>query len=82
MSLEFIYQKEANLDNENNFTIAISEKNSIEKEEFISGEKYLLPSLERRLKDKDITKWPDYEKINILSEMIDATKKKNHLILI
>ena len=30
--MEFIYQKESNLDKESNFTIEISEKNNVEKE--------------------------------------------------
>ena len=35
--MEFIYQKESNLDKENNFTIEISEKNNVEKVKFIGG---------------------------------------------
>ena len=31
MSPEFIYQKKENLDNENNFTVANSESNNVEK---------------------------------------------------
>ena len=39
MRLEFIYQNEANLDHENNFTIDISEKkNDVEEEKFIGGD--------------------------------------------
>ena len=35
--MEFIYQKESNLDKENNFTTEISEKNNVEKVKFIGG---------------------------------------------
>ena len=38
MSLEFIYQREANSDNENNFTVNASVKNNVEKENFIGGD--------------------------------------------
>ena len=75
MSLVFIYQKDANLGDETSFTIAISEKKSVE-EKIISDKLYLLSSLNFRLKSKDITKQPDYEKIKALSDMINATKKK------
>ena len=50
MSLEFIYQKEVNLDNENNFIVNISEKNKVEKEKFTDGDKYLLLSLDLKIK--------------------------------
>ena len=36
--MEFIYQKESNLDKGNNFKIEISEKNIVEKEKFIGGD--------------------------------------------
>ena len=75
--MEFIYQKESNLDKENNFTIEISEKNNVEKEKFIGRDEYLLSSLDLKLKDEDITKWTDYRKIEALSNLINATKKKN-----
>ena len=55
MSLVFIYQKDANLGDETSFTIAISEKKSVE-ENIISDKLYLLSSLNFRLKSKDITK--------------------------
>ena len=37
-------------------------KNNVEKEKFAGGEKYVLSSLDLRLKSEDITMWPDYEK--------------------
>ena len=76
MSLEFIYQREANLDNESNSTVAISGRNSIEKETFIGDERYLLSSLDLNFKSKAITNWPDCDKIKALSDLINATKKK------
>ena len=55
--MDFIYQKESNLEKENNFTIEISEKkNNVEKEKFIGGDEYLLSGLNLKLKDADITK--------------------------
>ena len=75
--MEFIYQKESNLDKENNFTIEISEKNNVEKEKCVGGDEYLLSSLDLKLKDEDITKCTDYKKIEALSNLFNATKKKN-----
>ena len=75
MSLEFILQKEANLDNESNFTVDISEKSNVEKENFFDGDKYLLSNLERKLKADDITKLKDFSKIKALSGLINKTKK-------
>ena len=37
-------------------------KNNVEKGKFTGGEKYVLSSLDLRLKSEDITMWPDYEK--------------------
>ena len=54
--MEFIYQKESNIDKENNFTIEISGTNNVEKEKFIDGDEYLLSSLDLKLKDEDMTK--------------------------
>ena len=77
MSLEFIYKKGVTLDDENNFTIFIFEKNSVEKQNVFSSERYLPSSLELNLKSEDITKWLNYETIKTLSDLINATKKKN-----
>ena len=76
---EFIYQKESNLDEENNFTIEISgkKKKNVEKEKFIGGNEYLSSRLDLKLKDKDITKWTDYKETEALSNLINATKKKH-----
>ena len=61
--------------------MAISEKNSVEKEKFIGGERYLLSSLNLKLEREDITKWPDYDKIKVLSNLINRTKKNIYRIL-
>ena len=75
-----MYQKESNLDKENNFTIEISEKKTnVEKEKFIGGNEYLLSSLDLKLKYEDITKWTDYKDIEALPNLINVTKKKNLL---
>ena len=49
----------------------------MEKETFVSGNEYLLSSLELKLKEDDITKWKDYKKIHELSNLINDIKKKN-----
>ena len=71
MSLEFIYQREANLDNENSFTVNTSVKNNVEKENFIGGDEYLL----LKLKADNIRKLKDYDKIKALLDLINETKK-------
>ena len=40
----------------------LKKKNNVEKGKFTGGEKYVLSSLDLRLKSEDITMWPDYEK--------------------
>ena len=75
--MEFIYQKESNLEKENNFTIEISEEKNVEKERFIGGNECLLSSLDLKLKEEDITKWTNYKEIETLWNFINATKKKN-----
>ena len=75
-STNFIQQRELNLDEKNNFLIEISEK-QCGKDKFIVGGEYLLLSLDLKLKDEDITKWTDYQKIEALPNLINATKKKN-----
>ena len=52
-------------------------KNNLEKEKFVDGNEYFLSSLDLKLKDEDITKWTDYKEIEALSNLINATKKKN-----
>ena len=54
-----------------------SEKNNEEKEKFIGEDEYLLLSLDLKLKDENITKWTDYQKIEALSNLINVMKKKN-----
>ena len=64
--MEFIYQKESNLEKENNFTIEISEEKNVEKERFIGGNECLLSSLDLKLTEEDITKWTNYKEIETL----------------
>ena len=75
--MDLIYQRDSNLDKENNFMIEISKINNVEKEKFIGGDEYLLLSLDLKLKDEDTTKWRDYKIIEALSNLINTTKKKN-----
>ena len=76
--MDLIYQKKSNLDVENNFTIELSKKKkTAEKEKFNGGDEYHLSSLDLKLKDKDMTKWTEYKRIEALSNLINATKTKN-----
>ena len=40
-------------------SLFLKKKNNVEKEKFTGGEKYVLSSLDLRLKSEDITMWPD-----------------------
>ena len=60
--------------------MAISEKNSVEKEKFIGGERYLLSNLYLKLEREDITKWPGYDKIKVLSNLVNRIKKNIYRI--
>ena len=51
------------------------EQDNAEKEKFVDGNKYLISSQDLKLKDEDITKWSDYDKIET-SKLINETKKK------
>ena len=75
-TMEFIYQKRQIQNEENNFAIEILEQDNAEKEKFVAGNKYLISSQDLKLKDEDITKWSDYDKIETLSKLINETKKK------
>ena len=74
--MDFICQKESNLDEENNFTIETSGNNVVEKEKFIGRDECLLSSLDLKYKDEGITKWTDYKKIEAFSNLMNTTKKK------
>ena len=52
-------------------------KHSVEKEKFIGGDEYILSSLDLKVKDENIIKWTDYKKIEVLSNLVNAKKKKN-----
>ena len=55
--MEFIYQKESNLDNENNFKIEISEKKIMQKmKKLLEEMNIFLLSLDLKLKDEGIVK--------------------------
>ena len=55
----------------------IFEKSNVEKEKLIGGNEYLSSRLDLKLKVEDITKWTDCKKIETLSNLINAVKKKN-----
>ena len=65
------------------------EQDNAEKEKFADGNKYLISCLDLKLKDEDITKWSDYDKIEALSKLINENNnnkkfiklKPNHRIL-
>lgn len=43
---------------------------------FIGGNQYLISSLDLKIKDENITKWPAYYKTETLSKLINKTKKE------
>ena len=75
--MEIIYYKRLNLDANNNFTMNISENNTVKGQILIGGEEYLISGIELRPKTADFTKWKDYEKITVISDRIDLAKRNN-----
>ena len=59
--MDFIHQKESNLDEDITLLLKYLKKGNVEKEKFIDGDEYLLSSLHLKLKNEDIAKWIDYK---------------------
>ena len=57
--------------------IEISEENNVASKKLIGGDEYLSSTLDLQLKEEDITIWTNYKEIEVLSNLIIATKKKN-----
>ena len=67
--MDFLYYKELNLHDENNFTMNIAENNAFESQNFIGGDEYLISGLDLKSKTVvDFTKWRDYDKIKAISD--------------
>lgn len=75
MPLERICQNEANLDDEKISQLTFQKKTMFAEEKFISGDEYSFLSLELKLKSDDITKWEEYDKIKLLSDLFNVTKE-------
>ena len=54
--MEFIYKNEADLNEENNFTINISNDNNINGQHFNAGEEYVISGLELVPQEVDLTR--------------------------
>ena len=74
--MDFIYYKELNLDNENNYTVNIAENNAVESQKYIGGDEYLISGLDLKPKTVlDFTKWKDHDEIKAIFDTINSEKK-------
>ena len=78
-TMEFLYKKEVDLDEENNFTIDISKDNNVDGQRFNAGED-LISGLELLPTEVDLTKWEDFEKMKAISDRINEVKEKKENI--
>ena len=73
---EKIYYNETNLDDEGNFTVDITNDNAVNKKKFLAGEEYLVSVvLIKAVRSNDLTKYSNFDKIKMLSEKINDSKK-------
>ena len=74
---EKIYYNETNLDDEGNFTVDITNDDAVNKKKFLAGEEYLVSVvLIKAVRSNDLTKYINFDKIKMLSEKINDSKKK------
>ena len=74
---EEIYYNKINLDDEGNFEMDITKDNVVDKKSFwLTKNEYLVSGLSvKPVRNNDITKWDDFDKIKTLSEIINDSKK-------
>ena len=73
---EKIYYNETNLDDEGNFTVDITNDDAVNKKNFLAGEEYLVSVvLIKAVRSNDLTKYSNFDKIKMLSEKINDSKK-------
>ena len=73
---EKIYYNETNLDDEGNFTVDITNDDVVNKKKFLAGEEYLVSVvLIKAVRSNDLTKYSNFDKIKMLSEKINDSKK-------
>ena len=73
---EKIYYNETNLDDEGNFTVDITNDDTVNKKKFLAGEEYLVSVvLIKAVRSNDLTKYSNFDKIKMLSEKINDSKK-------
>ena len=73
---EKICYNETNLDDEGNFTVDITNDDTVNKKKFLAGEEYLVSVvLIKAVRSNDLTKYSNFDKIKMLSEKINDSKK-------
>ena len=73
---EKICYNETNLDDEGNFTVDITNDDAVNKKKFLAGEEYLVSVvLIKAVRSNDLTKYSNFDKIKMLSEKINDSKK-------
>ena len=73
--MDVIYYKNADLDEEKNFSIDLTANNEIDGMFFKNEEEYLISGLEIKNQPVDLTKWNEFSTIKKISDRINKAKK-------
>ena len=73
--MDVIYNKNADLDEENNFSIYLTASNENDGVIFKNKEEYLISGLEIKKQPVDLTKWNEFSTIKKISDRINKAKK-------
>ena len=73
--MDVIYNKNADLDEENNFSIDLTANNEIDGMFFKNKEEYLISGLEIKKQSVDLTKWNEFSTIKKNSNRINKAKE-------
>ena len=73
--MEFIYKKEADLDDQNNFLVDLVPKNEVDGNYFKGKEEYLISGIEIKPEVVDFTKWSNFSIIKQISDRLNKAKK-------
>ena len=75
IAMDVIYNKNADLDEENNFSIDLTANNEIDGMFFKNKEEYLISGLEIKKQSVDLTKWNEFSTIKKNSDRINKAKE-------
>ena len=74
--MEFIYKKETDLDDQNNFLVDLAPKNEVAGNFFKSKEEFLISGIEIKPEVVNFTKWSNFSIIKQISGRLNKAKKR------